>query len=545
LKVVVEADRIYTMNQKSPFARFLVAEDGFITYVGEDSATSESRDSQYFDFTGNIITPGLIDSHNHFFLTGLGSLFSVDLSAFTEISLEEVNERIRSFAKKTDFPWILGSGLNERRMIERRMPTIKDLDGISTKPIYITHNTVHYGICNSAALRIAQITRETSDPVGAKLGRFPDGEPNGILYEPAAMDLVRKHIPPFSTEQYERAVRSLAGQYLAEGLVCVKDTGGTGSDLDEARRVQVLNKLDSSGQLQIRQSVCLPVFSLEDASRKLELSKRIGTSEFLSFVGFKLFLDGSGYGRTAWMKKEWNRDFYTTDKGNFGFPLWKIEEFRKVLEYLGDHMEEGIIDIHTIGDQAIETALTEIARIKAINPKLKFSLIHVYSPDDRQLELMKQLDILVEFQSPFLYFYGDLMADNLGRERLERFMRAKSFLNQGIVAANSSDSPVVPFAPVYGIYSSMFRETRSGSPDAQLFNPDETVSFEEALALYTRSSAKCAGRKDLGTLEKGKRADFVVWNKTLEDLRGKQQLEGNVLATFVGGRKVFARETSF
>ncbi len=359
------------------------------------------------------------------------------------------------------------------------------------------------------------------------------------------MDLVRKHIPPFSEEQYERAVRSLSGRYLAEGLVCVKDTGGTGSDLDEAQRIQVLNGLDRSGELLIRQSVCLPVFSLDDARSKLELSKRIGTSEFLSFVGFKLFLDGSGYGRTAWMKNEWNRDFHTTDKGNFGFPLWKIEEFRKVLEYLAGHLEKGMVDIHTIGDQAIETALTEIARIKAINPRLKFSLVHVYSPDDRQLELMKQLGVRVEFQSPFLYFYGDLMADNLGRERLQRFMRAKSFLNREIVAANSSDSPVVPFAPVYGFYSSMFRETRSGAPDAQLFNPDERVNFEEALALYTRNAAECAGRKDLGTLEKGKRADFVVWNKTIEDLRGQQELEGNVVATFLGGRKVFARETSF
>ena len=263
---------------------------------------------------------------------------------------------------------------------------------------------MHYGICNSRALRIAQITKETPDPVGAKLGRFPEGEPNGILYEPAAMDLVRKHIPPFSEEQYEGAVRSLSGRYLAEGLVCVKDTGGTGSDLDEARRIQVLNRLDRSGELLIRQSVCLPVFSLDDARRKFELSKRIGTSEFLSFVGFKLFLDGSGYGRTAWMKNEWNRDFHTTDKGNFGFPLWKIEEFRKVLEYLAGHLEKGMVDIHTIGDQAIDTALTEIARIKAINPRLKFSLVHVYSPDDRQLELMKQLDCTSRIPVPLPVF---------------------------------------------------------------------------------------------------------------------------------------------
>jgi len=530
------------MNPRSPYSRWLIAEDGFITYVGDDPATPDS-DSTRVDFKGRIITPGLIDSHNHFVLTGLGSLFFVDLSAFTEISMEEVKDRIGNYAGKTDFPWILGIGLNERRIKERRMPTVQDLDGLSLKPIYITHNTVHYGICNSEALRIAGISKDTPDPLGARLGRYPNGEPNGILYEPAAMDLVRKHIPAFSKVQYESAIRSLSNRYLAEGLTCVKDTGGTGADLDENQRIEVLNELDSSNQLQIRQCVSLPVFSLEDAERKIGLSKKIRESEFIHFVGFKLFLDGSGYGRTAWMKKEWNKNFETIDKGNFGFPLWKIEEFRKTLEYLAGQMQEGMIDVHTIGDQAIETALSEISRIKATIPGIEFSLIHVYSPDDHQLDLMEKLGIRVEFQSPFLYFYGDLMADNLGEERLRRFMRAKSFIDRKIIAANSSDSPVVPFPPIYGIYSSMFRETRTGSPEARVFNPEERVSFEEALSLYTSNAAECVGRNDLGALEKWKRADFVVWEKGVENLLGQKTLEGKIIATFMAGRQVFAAES--
>jgi len=271
----------------------------------------------------------------------------------------------------------------------------------------------------------------------------------------------------------------------------------------------------------------------------VSLSKRIGDSEFLRFVGYKLFLDGSGYGRTAWMKKEWNRNFETLDKGNFGFPLWKIEDFRAVLDYFADNLMDEMIDIHTIGDMAIETALIEIRRIKARNPRLRFSLIHVYAPEERQLELMKELDVCVEFQSAFLYFYGDLMADNLGEDRLKRFMPAKSFIEKGLTAANSSDSPVVPFAPIYGIYASMYRETKKGYPRSEVFNPHERVEFEEAISLYTRNAAKCVGRRDLGVLEKGRLADFVVWKKEIQELKGREELEGNVVATFVGGRQVY------
>ncbi len=529
------------MRVASPHVKFMTAENGLVTYTGDGLPPSELEDYTYYDFKGYIITPGLIDSHNHFLETGLGSLFTLDLSTSEEISLETITDRIQEFVRKSEFPWILGTGLNEKRVKEGRLPTAADLDRIDTnKPIFITHNTVHYGMCNTAALNIAQISKETPDPIGAKIGRFSDGQPNGILYEPAAMDLVRKFVPPFSKDQYRAALREASKRYLAEGLVCVKDTGGTGADLDEAQRVEVLNELNERHALEIRQSISLPVFSIDDARKKVELSKKIRENEFLKFVGYKLFLDGSGYGRTAWMKKEWNRSIEAVDKGNFGFPLWKIEDFRVVLDYFADNLTDEMIDIHTIGDMAIETALKEIKRLRVKNPTLKFALIHVYSPEDRQLDLMKELGVYVEFQASFLYFYGDLMADNLGVERLKRFMPAKSFITKGMAAASSSDSPVVSFAPIYGIFASMFRETRKGIPRSEIFNTDERVQFEEAITLYTRNAAECAGRQeDLGVLEKGKRADFVVWRKEIQDLKDKDTLEGNVIATFVNGRKVY------
>ena len=132
------------------------------------------------------------------------------------------------------------------------------------------------------------------------------------------------------------------------------------------------------------------------------------------------------------------------------------------------------------------------------------------------------------------------MADNLGEKRLRRFMPARSLLEKGLTAANSSDSPVVSFVPIYGIFASMYRETRKGFPKGEVFNPKERVKFEEALALYTRNAAKCVGREDLGVLEKGRRADFVVWKKEIQDLKSSEKLEGNVLATFVGGNQVYA-----
>ena len=104
------------------------------------------------------------------------------------------------------------------------------------------------------------------------------------------------------------------------------------------------------------------------------------------------------------MKEEWNRNFEVIEKGNFGFPLWKIEDFRAVLDYFADNLTDEMIDIHTIGDMAIETALIEIRRIKARNPRLRFSLIHVYAPEERQLELMKSSMSLWNFNQPSCIF---------------------------------------------------------------------------------------------------------------------------------------------
>ncbi len=531
------------MNPQSPYAKVLIIDDNLISYVDDDLPEKEDDDAIYLNFKDCIITPGLIDSHNHLVHTGLGSLFTFNVSALGETNMDEIITKIEDFAEKSEFPWVLGSGINENRIEEKRLPTVIDLDQITTtKPVFITHNTVHYGICNGVALELASISEDTIDPVGGKIGRFPNGKkPNGILYEPAAMDLVRKYIPPFSSDQYTKAIREISKLYVKAGLTCVKDTGGTGADLDEAKRLEVLNALDERNELMIRQSICLPVFTLEDAKKKVELSKKLRKSEFLRFLGYKLFLDGSGFGRTVWMRCEWNKELDTLDKNNYGFPLWQIEEFARVLDYLADNNNsDGMISIHAIGDKAIDVALEKISRIKARCPNQRFSLIHVYAPDDGQLDRIRDLCVYVEFQTAFLYFYGDLLSNNLGRERSRRFMRAKSFLKKGMIVANSSDSPVIPFAPIYGIVSSMFRMTRGKLEEPQVFDLNETIGFEDALVLYTRNAAKCVGiEHNLGSLERGKIADFVVWKRGVQNLNSVDRIEDCVVATFIGGKQVY------
>jgi predicted amidohydrolase YtcJ len=553
--LLVKAKQIFTLNPKNRLATFLIIDNGEIKFAGSDDEQGEAvirkldpeKERKYLSFNDAIICPGFIDSHNHLLLAGLSDLYSVNLSFLFEKppSIEDIITRISEFAQITELPWVLGNGLNESRIKERRLPTVKDLDKVSTsKPICITHNTVHYLMCDQKALEISDIKKSTPDPPGGKIGRFSNGEPNGLLYERSAIDLVRKHIPSFTRGQYIRAIKEISRKYLTEGITCVKDTGGTGEDVDELQRIQALNDLSMSAgtnELMVRQSICLPVFSLEDVRRKLATSELLKENEYFRFIGFKLFLDGSGFGRTAWMREEWNRNFDEKDNGNFGFPVWNIDEFRAALKLLCENIssKQKIISIHAVGDKAIEVVLEIIRGLRTRFPKQEFTLIHAYGPDGNQLRLIKELNVYVEFQSSFLYFYGNLLAKNLGPNRVRGFMPARSYLKSEITASCGSDSPVVPYSPIYGIYSMMSRETRDKGPDSEIFNESEEIGFEEALSMYTRQSAICAKRKEeIGTLEVGKRADFVVLKESLLEISEKK-LEGNIIATFLGGKQVY------
>jgi len=478
-----------------------------------------------FDLRGKIITPGIIDSHNHFTFTALKMKYEYDLSTVTSISeiISIMKNRNKSHAR-----WLLGYNLNEFNIKEKRMPNIKDLDEIDNgTPIFITHYSMHYAVCNSEALRTAKIGDETSNPYGGVIGRDERGNINGILYEPSAMNLVRSKIPEYSFSEYLEAISYASEKYLESGITCVKDIGGTGNDINEKTRIDALNKADRTGKLKIRVGVSLPIFSFNDAVEKMDLAGNIEESERLKFTGYKMFLDGSGLSRTAWMKEEWNKNYNEIDRNNYGFPVWELNEFKRTLEYISS--TGATISIHAIGDRAISELLSIINSIKN---KSKYAIVHCTSPSTEDLQNIKRNDITIESQGSFIYFFGNEYEANWGRLRKDRLFPFKEIVDMGINLCNGSDSPVTTYDPIYGIISTISREMQNSKYGEKKLNPNQGLTLEETLRTYTSNCAKVMNWNSIGILKKGNFADIIVWNSIPKNFQELSSMIPQTLSKF-------------
>ena len=552
---VVKAKTIYTMDPEKPYGKYLLFNEatGNIEKVLDALSNSELSNVEVIDYGDYLITPGIIDSHNHLLMTGLHYTFMVNLSDAHNI--DDIIQKLREFSGKAEFPWILGYGLYEGRI--GRLPTRWDLDkAASDKPVFIMHTSGHYAVCNSKALEIAGITKSTQDPPGGLIGREPDGTPNGILYEPAAMDLVRRLIPPFTVNHYKEAILKIQDEYLKTGITTVKDPGGTGGDIDEELRIRALNELSENNMLKVRVKICLPVFSYEDAKRKVAIARMIREGEKLTFLGFKIFMDGSGLARTAWMRDPWNKNFTEIDDDNRGIPTWNLEELRKTIDYLLSEFPNKMICIHTIGDKAVEEALNIIENMKVKYPNASFTLIHVYAPTSRDIERIRENGVMIETQTGFMHFLGKLIISNLGLIRTNRFMNIRNYLEQGIIVCNSSDSDVINHNPIYGLITSIYRTYYVNSIVNTLMNTHEMnpalcdISLYDAFKLYTLNAQRCVHDNSIVALKPGNKADFVVWDLNLlmrcfEDpincLSNDNIIKNLVIATYINGKIMHKR----
>jgi predicted amidohydrolase YtcJ len=114
---------------------------------------------------------------------------------------------------------------------------------------------------------------------------------------------------------------------------------------------------------------------------------------------------------------------------------------------------------------------------------------------------------------------------------------AKSYLENGIIEAAGSDVAVTPISPWWGIWAAVVRrDLQSG----QIIAPEERISVEQALTLYTRNGAYAGFEEGLkGALEPGKFADFIVVDRNVLTIPADELKDVKVLQTFVGGRSVY------
>ena len=513
-------------------AEAVAIRDGRITAVGTNTEIEvlTGPGTDRIDLDGLTATPGLLDTHVHFSYGGLIKLTQADLSFPQVKNIEDVRQ-IVAVRQATAVPgeWILGRGWDEGKLTERRYILASDIDPASgDRPAWLTHTMGHYGVANSAAMKLAGITRDTPDPPGGVIDRSADGTPTGVLKE-TAMKLVVRHIPPTNSGQMREAIRMMAREFNRECMTGAKDPGiGRSLSYDPENAIDTWNayrEVLADGDLTVR------VFALWRSGDTLkearELVERIAAfskplkstgDDRLVSGGVKLFADGSGGARTAWVWQDWNMNRTGTDEGNSGYPAIDPILLRDLIMFYHDaglHM-----GVHAIGDRAIDWTVAAMTLALIRNPRhgLRHSIIHSNIPTDLAINTMAALQQnfdagYPESQANFTWWIGDTYAGNFGVKRSQRLNPFRSYRDRGMQWGGGSDFFVTPFPARYGIWSSITRQPLLGVYGYDAFGEEQSVDVKTALRSYTIWAAhQMFMEEKTGSIEVGKYADIAVWD---------------------------------
>ena len=514
---------VITVDAEDRIAQAVAVRDGKILSVGstEEIEAYSGAETERIDLNGRTVTPGLLDAHAHFWSSGADRLYVLDLSYPNVTSIEEVKVAVaEQVAGLEPGEWVQGIGWDEGKLEELRYIYASDLDAVASEnPVWLTHTMGHYGVANSLALEMANIRPGTADPAGGTIDRDVDGTPTGVLKE-SAQGLVSGLIPGFTDDQFREGVRSLAQAFNEECMTGVKDLGLT------PRAWDAYEDIRDEGKLNLR------IFGLWGGGRSLEATQeiieRIGSitqprlstgDDQLIRGGVKLYLDGSGGARTAWLYDEWNKDFQDVDEGNFGYPVVDPDMLREQVRMYHD---AGIhVSVHAIGDRAIDWIVDSYWMALEANPTvgLRHGIIHSNIPTDHALQRMAELQERFdagypEPQANFTWWIGDTYAGNFGPERALRLNPFRTYLENGIRWGGGSDYPVTPFPGRNGIWASISRETLLGVYGSNPYGTAESVDVRTALRSFTLWAAhQMFLEKEIGSIEVGKYADLAVWDK--------------------------------
>ena len=538
---------VLTVDRNDSLAQAVAITAGKIAAVGSTAQIKALAGPKtgVIDLRGRAVTPGLIDTHVHF--SAAASLFTVDLGDADVKSIEEVKKRIAAqVAKLKPGEWVRGRGWDEGKYAERRYITAADLDAVApNNPVWLTHTTGHYGVANSYAMKIAEIRATTADPPAGTIDRDGKGAPTGVFKE-SAMGLVSRHVPPLSRDQEKQGIAEIVRQFNREGMTGAKDPGIGATKWD------LYQELLNEGQLTVR------VFALWSGARRLEdkdavmarvqanpRQRGLDAGGMLVSGGVKMFMDGSGGARTAWMHQDWNKNLKEIDKGNAGYPSTEPNAYRQIVTEL--HNAGVHVSTHAIGDRAIDWVGGVGDRALKDRPMrgLRHGLIHANTPTDRAIDAIARMQrdydaAYPESSAGFMWWIGDNYAGNFGPERNLRMKPFQTFVRKGIQWGGSSDYPVTPFAARYGVWASVARQTLNGTYGEKPFGTAESVDVRTALRSYTAWAARTMFLEDrVGTIEVGKEADLAVWDRNPYEVPTDQLKDMRCEMTLVRGQVVF------
>jgi predicted amidohydrolase YtcJ len=501
--IILKNANIITMNAARPRAELAAISDDSIFYVGDNGEAERltGKSTKVIDCAGKTVVPGFNDAHLHLFSL-MRKLTSIDLS--TARSIDDIKKAIHKKAKTTPpGAWISGADYNEFYLEEKRCPTRHDLDEAAPDhPVIISHRSLHECVLNSLALKLACITHDTPEPPGARIERdLNTGEPNGILINMLGQ-IRSKVMPPLSEEDLIEGA-TLADNYLiSRGITSFQDA----TISNDLKRWETLCDLKLNADLLSRITMMAGAPHWRDFMNR---GLKTGSGDNLMQLGaVKFLLDVQPD------QAELNESVLACQKAGFQMAFHAVSE-------------------STVA--AVVEALEYVDKSSPVKGR-RHRIEHCSECPPPLLERIRKLGLVIVTQPSFIYYSGERYLATVPESQLPWLYRIKSLLEKGVVVAGSSDAPIVSADPLTGIYAAVTRQAENG----QTLLPEERITAEQALALYTTNAAYASFEEHIkGSITPNKLADIVILSDDPTRVNPEKIKDIKVELTMIGGEVVW------
>ena len=531
---------IITMNSEKPeYAETIVVKNGKIVFVGS-SAESESKfvNAEKIDLNGKTLLPGFIDPHSHFGMVS-NTMGQVDLNPApvgTVAKISDIAQRIKAYKASNSVPdgeWIFGWGYDDGQLEEQRHPTKSEIDAVlPNNPVYLQHTSGHMGVANSMALKMMNVTAETTNPDGGNIERMPNSkEPNGLVQETAMYPFVGNMLQVLVKDQAKYF--DVTQEYYASNGITTASDGMT-----DRNNIKFFQSQADAGKLQID---LIALGGNNDLKENLQDS----TIHFKTYKnhfkvqGTKIVADGSPQGKTAYFTAPFKTVVPGCTHNCRGLPSLTKETLNDL--FVTAYVDGNQLFIHSNGDATIdmvieahENACAELNQ--PLDKDRRTIVIHSQFVRPDQLETFKKYNIEPSFFTNHAFFWGDEHVKNLGKDRANFLSPMVSANRLGLKPTNHSDATVTPVNPIFTLWSAVNRVSRSGATIGE----SEKATAYQALQAITANAAYQYFEEDLkGRLAEGKLADFVILDKNPLKVEPMAIKEIQVLETIKEGVTIY------
>ena len=535
--LVIKSNAIFTAADASIMKGGVAVTGNTITAVADETAIDDyiGPDTKVHAFGDELIMPGFIDAHMHFFVGTFVSSEYMLTELFEAESEQHAVAIVKAFADNhPEFERITGMGWFSacwKNKAKDALPSRTLLDAaVPDRPVYLLGADAHTFWLNSRALEECGITKDTEVTFG-EIGKGSDGELTGLLFEIEASATANKNAFIMPDEIMKKLQTDFFMELAENGVTSTTDMSASPVQETSFKEYEIARELEKEGLLTARLHLFPSLGINADVSVAKALRKTYASGKLL-IAGLKQFVDGVTSTYTAYLLEPYSDKPETRGFTNYSNEVYKESVIEANRQGFG-------VRLHAIGDAGVRMALDAFEASKTVNPNhYQNTIEHIecVHPDD--IKRFADNDVIASMQPIHIILDNDDILTRIGKQRAQYEWAIKSLLDSGATVAFGTDYPIADINPFANIHAALVRADEGGKSIG--VNPGEKIALEDALKAYTIGGAAAVSRKaELGSLEAGKLADIVVLDRNLFESKIEEIPETKVKLTIMDGNIVY------